>query len=292
EWFVLFKRATSGIVVRSTAQIARLDEKLRRDLSRFLDATRGEVVFARGVLLVEGDAEAFLIPAMARKMREAGKIANTLDGAGVSVCNVYGTDFRPYVEFLGPSGLDLPLAVLTDGDPNQEHVGDDNDCSYAGIKRGIHLAQLLNGPNLAQLQSDYQQQKWGDVGKSLQTNGIFVNEYTLEAELIQAGYSSEFVQVYAELGGSSLQQKRMEEDLHNQELGKVIRRIEQSGVGKGRFAQRLADRMDADRIPPYIEDAVRYILGRVSNQITQVDPEMTESAFESDLPFDDEEIPF
>lgn len=292
EWFVLFKRKTDGVVVRSTSQIAQLDEKLRRDLSRFLDATRGEVVFARGVLLVEGDAEAFLIPAMARKMREAGKIANTLDGAGISVCNVYGTDFQPYVKFLGPSGLDLPVAVLTDGDPDEEHVGDDNNCHYAGIKRGIELAQLLNGPSIAQLQSDYQQQRWTDARNGLQDNGIFVNEHTLEAELIWAGYSLEFVQVYAELRSSSLQQKRMKEDIQNQELGKVIKRIEQSGIGKGRFAQRLADKVDAGKIPPYIEGAIQYILARVSQQTSLGSPEPTDSILRSDQFPDDAEIPF
>ena len=290
EWFVLFKRNASGIVVRSTNQIARLDEKLRRDLSRFLDATRGEVVFARGVLLVECDAEAFLIPAVVQKMKEAGKIANSLDGAGVSVCNVFGTDFRPYVEFLGPSGLDLPLAVLTDGDPDQEHVGDDSN-HYAGLKRGINLARLLSASNLAKLQSDYDQQKWTDVRDGLQANGIFVNDHTLEAELITAGYGLEFVQVYAELGGSSLQQKRMGEEIQKQELDNVIKRIQQSGIGKGRFAQRLADKVDKNKTPPYIERAIQYILGRVSGQIATIALQVTESFAEADQLLD-EEIPF
>ena len=36
------------------------------DLERYLDVTRGEVLFARGVLLVEGEAERFLLPALAK----------------------------------------------------------------------------------------------------------------------------------------------------------------------------------------------------------------------------------
>src|SRR3546814_6175458 len=35
------------------------------DIGRYLDVTRAELVFARGIILVEGDAERFLIPAFA-----------------------------------------------------------------------------------------------------------------------------------------------------------------------------------------------------------------------------------
>ena len=73
DWFALFKRSKNGIVAVSTSKIAQLDRKLRRDLSRFLDATRGEIVFARGVILVEGDAELFLVPEMTRRLKEAGQ---------------------------------------------------------------------------------------------------------------------------------------------------------------------------------------------------------------------------
>jgi putative ATP-dependent endonuclease of OLD family len=58
------------------------------DLARYLDVTRAEMVFARGVILVEGDAERFLIPAFAKDMDIS------LDENGVSVCSVAGTNFR------------------------------------------------------------------------------------------------------------------------------------------------------------------------------------------------------
>lgn len=64
--FVLLKKGTSSIQAVSTACFpsstvdATEKEKLLRDISRFLDATRGEVVFSRGVLLVE---RSFLISA-------------------------------------------------------------------------------------------------------------------------------------------------------------------------------------------------------------------------------------
>jgi putative ATP-dependent endonuclease of OLD family len=39
-----------------------LDKDERQDLERYIDVTRGELFFSKGVILVEGDAERFLLP--------------------------------------------------------------------------------------------------------------------------------------------------------------------------------------------------------------------------------------
>ena len=64
------------------------------------------------MILVEGDAERFLVPAFA----EALDIP--LDMLGITVCSVGGTNFTPYVKLLGPQGLNIPHVILTDRDPN------------------------------------------------------------------------------------------------------------------------------------------------------------------------------
>src|SRR5713226_5572502 len=69
------------------------------------------MLFARGVLLVEGEAEVFLLPIL-------GKLNGyDFDDLGITVCSVAGTNFTPYVKLVGPKGLNLPFAVLTDLDP-------------------------------------------------------------------------------------------------------------------------------------------------------------------------------
>ena len=50
------------------------------DLQRYLDATRAEVLFARGVILVEGAAELFLVPAVAQAL---GKPLGRVRGHGL-----------------------------------------------------------------------------------------------------------------------------------------------------------------------------------------------------------------
>jgi putative ATP-dependent endonuclease of OLD family len=82
------------------------------DLTRYLDVTRAEMLFARGVILVEGDAERFLVPEFAKTA------AIDLDQLGITVCSVAGTNFKPYAKFL--TALQIPFAVVTDWDQVDE----------------------------------------------------------------------------------------------------------------------------------------------------------------------------
>ena len=74
----------------STARVHFSNPQIKKDLERYLDATRGEIFFARGVILVEGDAELYIIPSV------ANTLGFPLDERGISVCSVHGTDFLPY----------------------------------------------------------------------------------------------------------------------------------------------------------------------------------------------------
>lgn len=67
-----------GTIGRSTAALD-LTEADVDDLARYLDVTRAEMLFARGVILVEGDAERFLIPAFAL---DEGRIPRNNTSAG------------------------------------------------------------------------------------------------------------------------------------------------------------------------------------------------------------------
>ena len=60
--------ADRGSVGSSTAALDLTDTE-QEDLGRYLDVTRAEMLFARGILLVEGEAERFLLPVFARDSR-------------------------------------------------------------------------------------------------------------------------------------------------------------------------------------------------------------------------------
>ena len=153
---------------------------------------------------------------------------------------------------------------MTDGDPTieLETDGEDgaDDCYYAGLKRGIDLARLIDNTQTPALQADYQAKKWEEIRENLEKIGVFVNRRTLEDELIAVGYGPLFIEVYEELGGSPTQQKNMRVEIENKEIDKVIRRVETTGMGKGRFAQRLADKIVGHKVPSYIDKAIRFVL--------------------------------
>lgn len=91
-----------------------LDPGDYRFLSKFLDATRANLFFARGVVIVEGDAENLLLPALARLLDLP------LNKHGVSIVNV-GTIglFRYSRIFVAPDGstrVPVRVACVTDLD--------------------------------------------------------------------------------------------------------------------------------------------------------------------------------
>lgn len=92
-------------------------------LERFLDATKANLFFAKGLIMVEGDAENLLIPAIAELM---GK---HLHKHGVSIVNVGSTAYKRYVSiFKRKDGktFDMPISVISDLDERALEYYDDN----------------------------------------------------------------------------------------------------------------------------------------------------------------------
>jgi putative ATP-dependent endonuclease of the OLD family len=106
---LLLKEMTGADTVGTSTAAINLTDAQADDLTRYLDVTRAEILFARGIILVEGDAEKFLLPTFAETL------GHSLDKLGITVCSVAGTTFVPYVKFL--TALDIPFSVITDWDP-------------------------------------------------------------------------------------------------------------------------------------------------------------------------------
>ncbi|WP_328954068.1 ATP-dependent nuclease [Kitasatospora purpeofusca] len=102
-----------------------LDDRSRRKINQYLDATRAALLFARKVILVEGIAEAVLLPVIAKHCMYKGTgpedAARRREFQAATIINVGSVDFRPYIELLlgetnGCRLLDQ-LVVITDADP-------------------------------------------------------------------------------------------------------------------------------------------------------------------------------
>jgi putative ATP-dependent endonuclease of OLD family len=92
--------------------------ELKCKLQRYLDATRAELFFARRILIVEGIAEALLIPVL------TGLAGGSLKKSAVTVVNADGLNFNSFLPLFGQGKLGMPVGVLTDGDSKNGKVSD------------------------------------------------------------------------------------------------------------------------------------------------------------------------
>jgi len=83
-------------------------------LRRFIDATKANLFFARGVMMVEGPAEAILVPAIAEMC------GRSFSKHGVSMVNIGHTGLYHYARILQREGtgpeIPIPVVCLTDRD--------------------------------------------------------------------------------------------------------------------------------------------------------------------------------
>ncbi len=93
-----------------------LDESDYGFLKRFLDVTKSNLFFARGVMIVEGDAENILLPALATLL------GRDFSEHGVSIVNVGGTGLRRFARIFlrkdhqGGGEISIPVACVADLD--------------------------------------------------------------------------------------------------------------------------------------------------------------------------------
>ncbi len=239
--------AETDATIAVSTSAAPFSERDEADLQRYIDVSRGEIFFARGVILVEGDAERFLIPAFA----EALNIP--LDMLGVTVCSVSGTNFTPYVKLLGPQGLNIPHVILTDRDPSG---------AYPPLvrRRLINVLRLVEeGVNYTPLDADA-------VIARAEPFGYFVNSNTLEPELFTGGLAQAMKEVIEqELSINQATRDLVQgwvDDTDTLDEERLIKLIER--IGKGRFAQGLAPHVADDTCPDYIRLALEHIRDAVS----------------------------
>lgn len=250
---LLKDKAGNGTSGKSTATIALSDDDVD-DLSRYMDVTRAEMLFARGIILVEGDAEKFLLPVFAETM------GHSLDKLGISACSVSGTNFLPYAKLL--SGLGIPYSVITDWDPSEE-------TKALGINRGKKLVLTAEAIRTGTLSAALKAELNGITDDEILRGrfrdfGVFMNHKTLELDLYDGDFYEEILHTLSEAKLSAARQQLVaswfiEPDLmNNVELLKMI-----EAIGKGRFAQRLATRIEGMKPPAYIERAIQYVVARV-----------------------------
>lgn len=228
----------------STAKVS-LNDKDVKDLERYINVTRGDILFSKGVILVEGDAEEYLLPSFSELY------GIDLDKHGITICSVSGTNFLPYVKLLGAKGLDIPFAILTDYDPQPRRPLIHN-----------RLIKLLNFINKPIKHNDLSTAELISAGKKV---GIFTNNYTLEVDL--------FDTISYEITDTLIELTKNKRAIDRAVIWKLVSTIEHDAdrylsdiekIGKGRFAQRLSTNLTSESsIPDYIKEALDYVISEI-----------------------------
>ena len=208
-----------------------MDDRDKKKLQRYLDATRGELFFARRILMVEGIAEALLVPVLA-------KIAGgNLKESSVTVLNADGINFNAFIPLFGAERIRVPVVILTDGDATE--IGGEMSATAARVK-----ALESDVPNLR----------------------VEMSEITFEHELARSDSMlrhmiTAFKELHSRKGVTlelDLRALKSADDRANAFLCAFLA----SKVLKGQFAQELAGALDGcelgpDAVPTYIRNALK-----------------------------------
>lgn len=111
---------------------------LKKMLERYIDVTRSQLFYAKGIILVEGISEALLLPGL------AALLDVSIVDYKLEVVNVDGTSFSPFIPLFSNSGISIPAVILTDGDEFTES----NKKEYSAVqllKDNSKIKTVLNG---------------------------------------------------------------------------------------------------------------------------------------------------
>lgn len=225
------------------------------DIENYLTATRSELLFARGVIFVEGDSEETLLPVFANSM------GYNLDQLGITVCNVAGTNFCPYVKLA--CSLGIPFSVITDWDPldgTKPPLGKARTIGIFDALGDLNIVSKLTPSGLIWCEdanfTDFSQ--WGS------TFGVFLNDLTFE---VAVSYESDLVgallDILEEQGFGSIRMKRIASWRLGTQIDPSQLLAMISSIGKGRLSAKLAKKVPGLAPPAYISSAITYVVANV-----------------------------
>lgn len=217
-----------GTFAAATVQNPSLSGADFADLERYLDATKSNLLFARRVMLVEGAAEAILLPPLIKQIMNIDT-----DREGISIVAIHGVHFASFARLFNEHGLRKKCAIVGDADltPAEAEAADDEPTK----------------PDITALEGAYVKAFLGAT--------TFEREITVDANLGMLGKACK------ELGARAIAAKLDDAEIFgtDDDLKDAVLRTAKR-FGKARFAQNVARHAaDAKELPGYITDAVNWL---------------------------------
>lgn len=230
-------------------------------IQRYLDAVRTNLLFAKGVILVEGDAEEILIPIMVKKV-----FGVSLDELGISLINIRSTGFENVAQLFHNDRIQRKCAILTDLDDaicdTTEIVGDSD--ALKKYKKKVAGSKQKGLARKVKLDAFEAGNDW------IQT---FYADYTFEVDFVTTGNEWEVIQIIDQVYIDQPTKDKAEADLESDEASEYGKRVLTMAKqeGKGWFAIMLGKHISFKTvIPRYIVDAIFFAKEASPNIIADI----------------------
>lgn len=215
-------------------------------IERYLDAVRSNLLFAKGVVLAEGDAEQILIPEMFKKV-----FGLSLDEIGVSLINIGSTGFENVTRIFHEDRINKNCAILTDLDksifqlPDESEKDSDSEkharaSEKSGQERKLKLDSFCNANEFIK---------------------PFYAKHTFEVDFVMNGNSYEYINCLKLIYKRDTNIKNSEKKLKDKSVaiaGAEALRLADK-LGKGWLALLLSEKLVYNTyIPDYILKAIAF----------------------------------
>jgi putative ATP-dependent endonuclease of the OLD family len=223
-----------------------LDAPTIARVERYLDAIRSTMLFAKGVLLVEGDTEQILIPAMLSAV-----FGISPDQLGFSVVSMSSSFFEHISIIFAEERIRRPCAIVTDRDASiidlpENPDDDDKEHAHSRAADKIGLAR---------------QEKLEEVANDNIWLEPFFAEHTFEVDFVMAHNAHEVINVLPQIFQRQAAINRSTELLRSEDVavyGTEILRLAEK-LGKGWFSLLLAEKLtNLTYFPEYILRAIAF----------------------------------
>ncbi len=233
---------------------AGLDSSQVQALERYLDAVRTNLLFAKGVALVEGDAELILIPSLFKKV-----FGVSLDEIGVSLINIGSTGFQNIAVLFHEDRVKKNCAIITDLDKSIVDLPQD-EAEDTPEQRAFRNSEKSGAERKERLATFSQDNDWVKA---------FYGEHTFEVEFVKSGNSQEIINLINKQYTRQAHKNEISEKLDNTSIAifgtETLRLAEK--FGKGWFALLLEKEVDhLTYIPEYILSAIAFACPHISQQ--------------------------
>lgn len=227
-------------------------------VQRFLDAVRCNLLFAKSVVLVEGDAEEILIPLLIKTVWGV-----SLDELGISLINIRSTGFDNLSVLFDDARIRRRCSIITDLDASFMNTtplpGD--DASLVKMKDKLRSAQEKGHARRQALDARAAGSPWIKP---------FYAANTFEIDFVASGNARIPVRALPEVYTQAAAIEAATNELQSGQLEQFGRRIlvMASNSGKGWFAILLGKYVDWQTvIPPYIRKALVFAHGPFSRDL-------------------------